>query len=96
MSSEKTRKLDTLAKLFEAMRYRTRRNQLGTPRGGEEFSEMVQIFPTMPNNFKLCPTHFWDAHSVILNKPRLHTKEPLFVQKKQSLCYEQKHMSVLI
>jgi len=43
MSSEKTRKLDTLAKLFEAMRYRTRRNQLGTPRGGR------RVFRDGPN-----------------------------------------------
>jgi len=34
------------------------RNQLGTPGGAKSFPRGAQIFWTMSNIFKLCPTHF--------------------------------------
>ena len=34
------------------------RNQLGTPGGAKSFLRGAQIFWTMFNSFKLCPTHF--------------------------------------
>ena len=37
------------------------------------------------------------SHSAISNKPRLHTKSPYsFNENPENLCYEQKHISVLI
>jgi len=33
------------------------RNQLGTPGGAKSFLRGAQIFLTMSNSFKLCPTH---------------------------------------
>jgi len=34
------------------------RNQIGTPGGAKSFLRGAQIFGTMSNIFKLCPTHF--------------------------------------
>jgi len=34
------------------------RNQLGIPGGAKSFLRGAQIFLTLPNSFKLCPTHF--------------------------------------
>jgi len=34
------------------------RNQLGSPGGAKSFLRGAQIFYTMSNSFKLCPTHF--------------------------------------
>jgi len=34
------------------------RNQLGTPGGAKSFLRVAQIFQTMSNAFKLCPTYF--------------------------------------
>jgi len=39
-------------------RWTQARNQLGTPGGAKEFSERGQMFSTVSNILKLCPTHF--------------------------------------
>jgi len=44
MSSAKTRKIYTLAKLFQAMRCRTRHVTMWETMGDEEFSESVPNF----------------------------------------------------
>ena len=45
----------------------------------------------------LCSSHMKDSHSVISNKTRLYTKKTYSYNKNpESLCYEQRHMSVLI
>jgi len=42
-------------------------------------------------------SHMQGSHSVISNKPRLHTKKRYSYNKNPgSSCYEQKHVSVLI
>jgi len=38
--------------------FRKVRNQLGTPGGAKSFPRGAQMFRTMSNIFKLCPTHF--------------------------------------
>ena len=40
------------------MRSYQARNQLGTLGGAQSFLRGTQIFETMPNSFKICPTHF--------------------------------------
>jgi len=42
----------------EARCYLQACNQLGTPGGAKSFPRGAQIFKTMSNSFKLCPTHF--------------------------------------
>ena len=41
-----------------ALTYHQTRNQFGAPGGAKSFPRRAQIFCTMPNTFKLCPTHF--------------------------------------
>jgi len=40
------------------------RNQLGRPRGAMSFLRGTQIFLTMSNSFKPCPTHFYRGEKI--------------------------------
>jgi len=55
-------------------------------------------FPAvLPPKMSMFNSHMKDSHSVISNKTRLYTKKSYSYNKNpESLCYEQRHMSVLI
>jgi len=42
------------------------RNQLGAPEGVKSFLRGAQIFWTMSNSFKRCPTHFSRGAKIFL------------------------------
>jgi len=42
--------------------------------------QQCHCLPTLPAKMSVFNSRMQDSHSVILNKPRLHTEEPIFIQ----------------
>jgi len=59
--------------------------------------EQCHCLAALPTKMSVFKSYIQGSHSVISNKPRLRTKKTYAYDKNpESLCNEQKHMSVLI
>jgi len=59
--------------------------------------QQCHCLAALPAKMSVFDNHMQSSHSVIANKPRSYTKKNYSYNKNpETLCYEQKHMSVFI